>query len=167
MDLLLIRHADALSVNEAGVEDDEDRPLSRDGTEQCKVLGLALQRLGLRIDGVATSPLLRARQTATELLADWPGPPPELDLCEALAPGSKHRKLERYLLKGAFESRALVGHAPDLGEFAGWLIGDKDVRITFAKAGAALIRFDALPAKGTGTLQWIVTPDWCQAILAK
>jgi phosphohistidine phosphatase len=167
MELLLIRHADAAPMNEAGVDDDADRPLTSLGKEQCKVLSLALQRLGVHIDSVTSSPLLRAQQTATELVAEWAAPQPPVDVCEALAPGAKHRKLERYLLKASSGSAVLVGHMPDLGEFAAWLIGNKNVQINFAKAGAALIKFDALPAKGTGTLAWLVTPAWCQAVVAK
>jgi phosphohistidine phosphatase len=167
MELILIRHADAVSIEEAGVTDDADRPLSEAGKEQCKLLSEALQRVGVHFDAVATSPLLRAQQSAAELLAHWPAPQPTLDLCESLAPGGKRRKLARYLWKTAASSVALVGHMPDLAEFAAWLIGNKKVQLELAKAGAVRIDCDKLPAKGCGTLSWLVTPAWCQATACK
>src|SRR5439155_26342392 len=85
MDLFLIRHAEAAPLGSAGVQDDAERPLTRAGRASCKPLAEALQRIGVRLDRVATSPLLRARQTAEELLAHWGVPLPALDLCEALA----------------------------------------------------------------------------------
>src|SRR5262249_52131893 len=137
MDLLLIRHAEAAPLGEGGVQDDAERPLTPAGRAACKPLAQALLRLNVRLDRVATSPLLRARQTAEELLANWPAPLPELDLCEALAPGAKPRKLARYLWKKGAGSIALVGHMPDLAEHAAWLIGSKKAQLELAKAGAA------------------------------
>jgi phosphohistidine phosphatase len=164
MELFLIRHADAAPPGEEGVQDDAERPLTAAGRDRCKTLANALQRIGVRLDCVATSPLLRARQTAEELLAHWPAPLPDLDQCAALAPGAKPRKLARYLWKKAAGSVALVGHMPDLAEYAAWLIGSKKAQLELAKAGAARIACDKLPAKGSGTLTWLVTPDWCSAI---
>jgi phosphohistidine phosphatase len=164
MDLFLIRHADAAPLGEGGNGDDAERPLTPAGRAQCKPLAEALLRIGVHLDCVATSPLLRARQTAEELLANWPAPLPALDLCEALAPGSKPRKLARYLWKKGAGSVALVGHIPNLAEHAAWLIGSKKAQLQLAKAGAARIECDKLPAKGSGILTWLVTPAWCEAV---
>jgi phosphohistidine phosphatase SixA len=101
------------------------------------------------------------------LAATWANPQPTVEVCDALAPGAKRRKLARYLWKTAAGSVALVGHMPDLAEFAAWLIGNKKVQLELAKAGAARIECDKLPAKGSGSLIWLVTPEWCQATLAR
>jgi phosphohistidine phosphatase len=164
MDLYLIRHAEAAPVGDGGVSDDAERPLTEAGRARCKPLAEALQRLGVRLERVATSPLLRARQTAEELIAHWSAPGLELDLCEALAPGAKPRKLARYLWKKGCGSIALVGHMPDLAEHAAWLIGSKKAQLELAKAGAACIECEKLPAKGSGVLTWLVTPAWCDVV---
>jgi phosphohistidine phosphatase len=163
MDLFLIRHADAAPLGEGGVQDDAERPLTEAGKAQCKVLSAALQRVGVRLDCVATSPLLRARQTAELLLENWPAPLPELALCEALAPGVKARKLARFLMKKGAGSIALVGHMPDLADHAAWLIGSKKAQIELAKAGVAHVECEKLPAKGSGILTWLVNTAWCEA----
>jgi phosphohistidine phosphatase SixA len=116
-------------------------------------------------DAVVTSPLLRARQTAQELMPpsgpDAPSAGPAE--CEFLAPGGRRRKLARYLEELDKESVALVGHRPDIDELAGWLIGYRKAGIGLAKGAAALIDCDGAPGKGSGTLRWLLTPEWVGA----
>ena len=161
MDLYLIRHADAQPLGEGGIRDDAARPLTPVGHAQCGPLAAALQRCGVRLGVVVSSPLLRARQTAEGLLRHWSEPAPALELCDALAPGGKRRKLTRFVQELGHESVALVGHMPDLAEYAAWLVGSKKARLNLAKAGAARVEFDGTPEKGAGVLTWLITPDWC------
>ena len=159
MDLYLIRHADAKRVGEDGIENDEDRPLTDKGEAQTRQTAAGLQRRGVQIKLVLTSPLVRAKQTADGLLRQWPTPAPELQACDELTQGQKLKKLSRFLRGLEADSIALVGHQPDLGEFAAWLIGSKNAQIDLAKAGVAYICCDGV-RKGAGTLQWLVTPEW-------
>jgi phosphohistidine phosphatase len=160
MDLYLIRHAEAAPVGEAGIMADEDRPLTENGLAQAQALAAALQRRGVQPQAVVTSPLLRARQTAESLLLAWGMPPSGLHTCEELAPGGKRGKLARFLRKLGARSIALVGHQPDLGDCAAWLIGSKKAHIDMAKAGVACIVSGDEPGKGCGSLAWLVTPEW-------
>ncbi len=164
MNILLIRHADALPIGQGDILDDESRPLSEAGVAQCPPLARALERFGARPGIVVSSPLLRARQTASGLLQNWAGTPPELRIEEELAPGSRNQKLAKLLRGLNATTVALVGHMPDLGLFAAWLIGSKKVRIEFAKAGAAFLVSDMVPAKGGATLIWMVTPAVCAVV---
>ena len=59
MNILLIRHADALPAGEGGATDDETRPLSETGFAQCLPLARAIDRFGARPQVVISSPLLR------------------------------------------------------------------------------------------------------------
>lgn len=160
MDIYLIRHADALPLGERGITADEERPLSDKGEEQARAVGKVFQKRGIVLDRLYTSPLLRARQTAEGLLQTWARPEVQLQESSALAPGAKPRKLARFLLKQEGEKVGLVGHMPHLAVVTGWLIGDKDVQLDFAKAGIAYIRCGEAPGKGLGVLEWLVTPEW-------
>jgi phosphohistidine phosphatase len=160
VDLYLIRHADAVSMNEKDVACDADRPLSDEGEEQASHLAAGLQRKGVRVAKVLTSPLLRARQTAEGMLHDWAPPAPQLIVCDELTPGTKPRKLARVLRELTEDSVALVGHQPDLGEWAAWLIGSKKAQIDVAKAGVIYVQSEDPPMKGSGTLIWLVTHEW-------
>lgn len=160
VDLYLIRHADALPVGEGGVTEDFDRPLSAEGSAQARALAAAMQRQGIRLELLLTSPLLRTRQTAEGILQQWPAPAPALQVCDHLAPDSKLRKLARILDDLQKSSVALVGHQPHLNEFAAWLIGSKKAQIDIAKAGVAYIVLGDDVGKGAGTLKGLVTLKW-------
>jgi phosphohistidine phosphatase len=160
VDLYLIRHAEASPLGEQGIQADEDRPLTEAGQSQAGQVGSGLRGRGPLPEVVLTSPLVRARQTAERLLAQWPAPAPELRLCDELAPGGKRRKLARALNDVGRERIALVGHEPDLSEWAAWLIGSRKARLDLPKAGVACIHCDGQVKKGGGTLVWLVPPDW-------
>ena len=160
MNLYLIRHAEAADLEPGDERDDAERPLTEAGKAQCAALAAALQARHVTLNQVVTSPLLRARQTVEALLAHWPAPVPEQLTCNALAPGGKARKITRFLLGLNGENVALVGHMPDLAEYAGWLIGAKKVQLEIAKVGAAFIHFEGSPDKGEGALVWLATPEW-------
>ncbi|MBI3411028.1 MAG: phosphohistidine phosphatase SixA [Planctomycetes bacterium] len=160
MDLYLIRHADALALGERGITEDDDRPLSEAGEIQAQHVSKTLQKKGVSLDKLVTSPLLRARQTAEWIVKAWNGKAPETVICDELAPGGGARKLARFLRNQGGEHVGLLGHIPHLAEWAGWLIGSKKAQIDFAKAGFAHITCGDGPRKGRGVLQWLVTPEW-------
>jgi phosphohistidine phosphatase len=139
VELYLIRHADALTIGERGITNDEERPLSETGEKQAEQAAKALQSKGILLDRLLTSPLVRARQTAEILLHAWSRPELNLDTCDALKPNGKLRRLSKYLLKSGGEKIGLVGHMPHLADFAGWLIGNKKTQIDIAKSGVALV----------------------------
>lgn len=159
MDLYLIRHAEALALGERGITNDEERPLSEEGEAQAEAAAKAMKKRGILLDKLYTSPLVRARQTAEIMARVWARLELIVETCDALAPESRMRKLSKTLLKSEGEKIGIVGHMPHLGEFAGWLLGDKNVQIDFAKAGIALMPCE-LPSKGMGTLHWMVSPEW-------
>jgi phosphohistidine phosphatase len=161
MDLYIIRHAEAEALGENGIQNDEDRPLTDAGHSHCAKLAVALQRQGIKLEQIITSPLLRAQQTAEDLLKKLSSSPPQLQTCDHLAPGGKRRKLTRYLRGLRAQSLAIVGHNPDLNRYTAWLIGSKKGQLDLAKAGIACIHFDDAPHAGEGVLTWMVTPEWC------
>lgn len=160
MELYLIRHAEALALGEPGITSDAERPLSETGESQSQAAALALQAKGVVLDKLFTSPLLRARQTAEILVRVWARPELLLETCALLAPGGKPRKLSKFIAKSTGAKIGLVGHMPDLADYAAWLIGDKTAQIEIAKAGVAVVTCDDTPGKGLGSLQWLVSPDW-------
>lgn len=159
MELYLVRHAEAIRLGEQGVTEDEERTLTKKGEEQARKVGAGLAGRGVKPEVILASPLVRARQTAELLAAKWPKAP-ELQVCPALAPGRKRRKLARVVNDLAREHVVLVGHEPDLGAWAGWLIGGKKARIELPKAGVAYLHCPYGVEKGGGTLIWLVPPEW-------
>src|SRR5262249_20952229 len=97
MNFLLIRHADALPVEEATGMSDADRPLTDTGGPRGEAVATMLKRGGIDWGIIVISPYLRPRQTAEELLKHWTEPKPPLEVCDHLAPGGKEKKLGRFL----------------------------------------------------------------------
>jgi len=156
-ELYLVRHAIAA---ERGSEwpDDTKRPLTERGINRFKEGVKGLRRLDVTIDEVFTSPLVRARQTAELLAAGVEGKPP-VKLLEALAPGHTSASVMSNLSKVAKRRRiALVGHEPELGELAAYLIGAGRA-LPFKKGGICRIDVGSLTSKRAASLVWFVTPN--------
>jgi len=162
VDIYLIRHADALPQGANGIDCDEKRTLSDEGWKQAGNLARALKKRGIVLDTIVTSPLARAQQTALQLRTVLELSEAQVEICDDLAPGGRPKRVAREVNGRAGNSIALVGHQPDLGYYAGWLLGEKEVQINFAKGGAALIHVEGSFTKGAGTLIWLITPEWVE-----
>jgi phosphohistidine phosphatase len=158
--LILVRHAEAAAIGEAGATRDYDRPLTDAGHAQVAALAAALVGLNVLPSVVYASPLVRSIQTAGPLAAALtPGTPPtphDLLRLEEMRP----RKFAKALNDARVTAAVLVGHMPDLGRFAGWLLGCGATTVAFDKAAAALIACGKTAEKGRGELRWLATPDW-------
>ncbi|MFL5576556.1 MAG: phosphohistidine phosphatase SixA [Gemmatimonadaceae bacterium] len=161
MQLLLVRHAIA-EEREAFArtgQDDSLRPLTKEGKWKMERIAKGLRRAAGAIDLVATSPFVRAAETA-KLLARACGDPP-VDEVGALTPDAEPDALLRWLRRRrAPELVAVVGHEPHLGCLATWLLaGLAEPRLPFKKGGACLLELDARPRAGGATLAWALTPS--------
>ena len=155
MQLVLIRHARA--EERALLKRDHTRALTVDGRRRMRKAARGLHILLPGLSQIATSPLTRARQTAAivaEARDDI-----DVTLLPALAPGEPARAVLVWLrAQPADATLALVGHEPDLGRFAAWLLSGRATGfVQFKKGAAALIEFSGAPAAGNGTLVWLLT----------
>jgi len=154
VELLLIRHADAVPRGTPGIAD-ADRALTGRGKKQFRDAAKGLARL-IRPRAVLTSPLRRARETAEIACRAWAGPRPRE--VEALADydlAALRSELERF----SDSTRvALVGHEPHFSRLLAHLLAGTDAeRLTFRKGGAALVEVDG-PGLTRGSLLWYVPP---------
>ena len=155
-ELYLIRHGLAEERGDAW-PDDNKRPLTSEGMDRMRKAARGLARLGVTIDIVLSSPLVRARQTA-ELLAGGLDPRPSLVNIDSLAPDGSYAAIAADLEKHGRKGRlALVGHEPAIGELAARLIGSRHA-LEFKKGAVCRIDLDELPPAGPGDLRWMLTP---------
>ena len=161
-ELYLIRHGVAEARGDAW-PDDTKRPLTEDGMSRLRKQSRGLARLGVAIDVVLTSPLVRTRQTA-EIVAAAFDELPHIVNVDSLAPGGAHAAVLADLEKHAKKARiAIVGHEPGLGELAARLIGTRHP-VAFKKGAVCRIDLDVLPPAGPGDLRWFLTPRVLRAI---
>jgi phosphohistidine phosphatase len=163
IELYLVRHAIAA---ERGPKypDDRLRPLTPAGAKKFAQTVPGLTKLGVQIDFVLTSPLVRARETAI-LLAAGLKPKPPVSEAEALAPGGRPPAIAEMIKTHAKKNRrlALVGHEPDLGELAARLLGARGA-VEFKKGGICFIEMEGATPTGPGTLHWMLTPKALRAL---
>jgi phosphohistidine phosphatase len=152
MELYLLRHGIAADVGPKG-SGDAGRPLTEEGIARMREAAHGLQRLGLQLDMLLSSPLVRARQTA-EIIGQALNIEPQL--AAALAPGCGLAQLRDLLGQHRGAQRVMiVGHEPDFSELTGALTGGS--RVQFKKGGLA--RVDAVVAEqGAGVLAWLLAP---------
>ncbi len=145
-DLYLIRHG--IAAERELYPSDEERPLTKEGDRKTRKVAQKLLDLGLKFDIVLSSPLVRARQTA-EILIEA-GLSSKLENFSELAPnGDINLWLDWYQAwsKTGGKSLALVGHQPDLGNWAELLVwGEAREVLVVKKAGVIGIN---LPRTGS------------------
>jgi phosphohistidine phosphatase len=153
--LYIVRHAWAGERDERRWPDDALRPLTDEGQKRFRRVAKALVKAGVAPVVIATSPLVRCRQTAEILNRALPAPVEIVDRAE-LAPGSDLKKVVDWSAAHPGDL-AWVGHAPDVGRLVAALIGDDRAEIDFSKGAAAAIEFQGPLAAGRGVLGWMVT----------
>jgi phosphohistidine phosphatase len=159
MDLLVVRHAiaeDREAFARTG-KPDEERPLTEAGRKKLEKGARGLLRLVPAIDLLATSPLVRASQTAEVLLGAY-GRVTTVRIAE-LAPASKPAELLPWLHAQRRRSTvAVVGHEPHLSALVELLLVGKSAGfLEVKKGGACLLSFARAPAAGGGELRWLLT----------
>jgi phosphohistidine phosphatase len=162
LELYLIRHGVAAERGE-DYPDDSKRPLTNAGISRLRKEAKALDELGVALDHIITSPLVRTRQTA-EVFAESMKSKPSVSQSDALAPAGTSTAVIQELAKHMRKARiALVGHEPNIGELAGRLIGAR-MPLEFKKGAICRIDFEVFPPKGIGQLRWFVTPRMLREI---
>lgn len=152
--LYIVRHATAEDA-EGGMTDDERR-LTRKGRKAFAKVVRRMAAADVGIDVIATSPLVRARETAT-ILAEELGGGPRVEVVEALAPGADWEALVEWTVHQDAGRVAWVGHAPSIGRLVSLTIGDGTAAVRMQKGAVAAIRLDD-GLGHPGELEWLLTP---------
>ncbi len=155
--VVLFRHGIAVDREEWSGEESQ-RPLTPKGIKRAREAAKGLLALELAPIHLLTSPLARALETA-KLVREALKPRVDLQIRHELLPDANPDKMIQVLAE--FDEDACVvcvGHEPHLGDLAGvMLFGKPGAGLALKKAGACLIRFDAVPKAGRGHLQWWLT----------
>jgi phosphohistidine phosphatase len=152
MQLYFLRHGLADWPDWDPARDDE-RPLTDEGVARMKAEAKTIERLGVELDAVLTSPLVRARQTAEPVAKRL-----KVKLIEEalLAPGFDAKRL-REILQNDPNAKAImvVGHEPDFSRTIGQVIGGG--RVVMKKGGLARIDLESIDPP-RGELVWLLAP---------
>lgn len=161
MELYIIRHG--IAQERTSDRPDQLRSLTAQGQEKTRQVAKKLYSLGLRFDLIMTSPLVRSRQTAeilveSQLSSQW-------QESIHLAPDGNISAWLDWLEQQQYPHStklAIVGHEPNLGQWASMLIGNQAPgRLVLKKAGIIGL---TLPETGSplgrSQMFWLTPPKF-------
>jgi phosphohistidine phosphatase len=160
MELYVIRHAIAQPLGQQNDFTDEKRALTSEGRARMQEAAQGLRKLGVELDLILTSPLVRAVETA-EIIAGATGlGKKDIEQTANLAPGASIDGLFAEIKRGAgVEMVALVGHQPDLGQLISNIVQcDDALAIQLKKGGVCSINVTETVPTLRGQLMWLLTP---------
>jgi phosphohistidine phosphatase len=159
VDLYLVRHAIAVERGDPAFPNDDDRPLTPEGIHKFRLAARGLSELGMKLERIVTSPLVRARQTA-EILKEVAAKRAELNSAKELRPEAPFESTLEAVNRYHNDSVAVVGHEPHLSGFTSFLLvgGGELAAIEFKKGAVARLVFPDRPAAGSATLEWLIQP---------
>jgi phosphohistidine phosphatase len=155
--LYIVRHAFAGQNGDPRYPDDALRPLTKKGRKRFSRMIKRLVQRDFAPELVASSPLVRCRQTA-DVICDRTGTRTKLQELESLAPGGPLEMLVAWSNEQGVEELAWVGHSPDVDRFVAALIGARDGAIVMAKGAVAIIQFEDEIVASQGELRGLATP---------
>ena len=160
MKIYLMQHGDCLTE-----EEDSQQPLSPEGRQRMEKIAKALERMGLAVDKIVTSPKERALQTA-EIVAPAVGVSRdaimETELVKAMTPPALTVKYLEQLAQSG--SVLVVGHLPSLAGVSSFLLTEgAGAAIQFERGGLGRIDIESLTTH-KGRLRWYITPGMLELI---
>jgi len=161
MNLYILRHGIAVPRGTPGIKD-ENRPLTKDGKEKMKEVAEGMWSLKLKFDHIASSPWLRATQTATIVAKAFRQ---EVEIWKSLASTEDPRQLVSALRKTDGNAVLLVGHEPHLSQFVSVLIsGSPDSQIELKKGGLCKLSSEDVIFGQCATFHWLLTPAYLRKL---
>ena len=169
MNLYFLRHASA-GTRRSNPVVDARRPLDKEGKQQCMFIGNFLNSLNVQFDLIASSPLKRARQTAS-FVGTEVGYEAEILVTEALSPDATIQQFEDLLShlgeseegQPELENVLLVGHNPNFPAFLGIVCSSGKANLRMRKGAIARVDVTRRP----GTLHWLVDPRILRGVYRK
>jgi len=162
VELYLMRHGEAGKRIPVAAKDTV-RALTAAGRNEVEEVGKAMAKLGYTFDVVATSPLKRAKETAS-IVSDALNRKNRVEEWSELSPEGSRSALYRRLTSVRPGSKVLcVGHEPYLtiamGEITGrGSDGSAGFRISLKKGGLAKLLVTGFNPRISGELRWLLTP---------
>jgi phosphohistidine phosphatase len=152
MELYLVRHAKA----EAG-SDDFSRALTKGGRRAAERMAGALHAVGVSVERIEHSPLVRAAETAAPMAAHLGARMVESN---DLRPDRSVEDVRERLLREPAVSLMLVGHNPFMEQLASLLLAEDLDRpiLTFHTASTAKLISIPGALGGRFTCDWLITP---------
>jgi phosphohistidine phosphatase len=158
MRLYVLRHGIAADLVTGG--DDRSRPLTPEGRAKMQAAARGMKTLGVQLEAILTSPLVRARETA-EIVAEVYGGQPVPRELPALATGVPPAETVRALRPFVRQRHvAIVGHEPGLSGLVSLLLTGsvEGMSLALKKGGLVALEVDGGTSHPGAALRWMLSP---------
>jgi phosphohistidine phosphatase len=162
MNLYVVRHGEAKSIG-GSITSDSERPLSPRGEQDVRLIGQVLARIEPEAPHIVSSPLLRARATAS-ILGEHRAAQPAPDVWDELSPGVRFKEIVSRIQGNGSGSLVMVGHQPDMAHLIAYLVADAAVEIALPPGGMAALTLPSGVGAGGARLLWLLTPELIRSI---
>jgi phosphohistidine phosphatase len=159
MELYFLRHGLAGQHGDPAYKDDSLRPLTLEGRKKVRLAGQGMKTLGLKFDAIASSPFLRAKQTAEIVARVYKVK--NIYLTDNLLPPAPVEKLLKDVRTRFPDAQniLLVGHEPHLSKMVSSLLKcGRMLAIDFKKSGLCCLSVEGPSAGTNAVLNWLLTP---------
>lgn len=150
MDIYLIRHAEAVEIDNEIVEDGF-RYVTPAGRANAKAVARKLKEMKTHFDCIISSPLIRAVQTA-EIFSSILNHKPEIKAAIELIGGYSNNRFMQLIKRNSHhKSISCFGHSPDVNLFAIALLKNhnvKELKLNFKNCSVCKIHYDIHSEKG-------------------
>ena len=155
MKIYCIRHGDAVTG-----EDDASRPLSPMGREQATALGQYLSQQGVSLASIATSPRVRAKETASRIAEAMGLPEQVLHFDDCLLDESA--SVTDFIEQASCwqDGAAFVGHMPFMEQLVTTLVmGGCTGRSLVNYHPATAVCLEQIGSVGNWAIRWALHPE--------
>jgi phosphohistidine phosphatase len=158
MQLYIVRHGIAIDREDPKCPPEAQRYLTQEGVEKTTQIAKRLAALGTHADLLISSPLVRAKQTASIFAAALEYSENKIRETENLLPGAEPVAFLRELAREKNASSVFCfGHAPHLDKLLAVAVGAPGQISAMKKAGVALVELRRF-SPPAGQLLWLITP---------
>ena len=168
MNIHLMRHGIAVPLAEENSFQDKKRRLTPEGIQRLRRAALGLRVLQVSFDLIASSPLIRARETA-EIVAEVLKYKLNVETWEEMEPeGTPESVCSRLHAHFDKESILLVGHQPSIGALASFLLtGSSSRSLSFKKGSIFCLEVNEVPPLSIGNLNWMLSSRMLRQIAGR
>ncbi len=158
MNLYVMRHGEAENIG-TQYSSDGVRPLTTNGRIRIERSTNGMINIGVNLDQIVSSPLVRARQTA-EIVHDRLGVATDIEFSDDLPSGDIDGIVKTVSILGPLENVMLVGHEPILSRLISVLAsGSPDTELNLEPGGLCKLTVDTILAGQCATIDWFLAPS--------
>jgi phosphohistidine phosphatase len=163
MDLYILRHGKA--GHSSGGPEDSERALTPAGRKEIRDIARWMQGEKIEFDVIASSPLVRASETA-KIIARTLECKNRVVIWDELAPGGDPDTVcYKAAQSGSEGNILLIGHEPALSNLVGKIISqDGTASVLLTKGGLAKVRNYSFDKQPSGVLQYLLTVKQIQTM---